>query len=138
MAAASAGCTALSGIRFGDSDDGYYSEQTDNSQYFNQLPEASARIMLASCMAGSLGLRSPMAGINADDWYMAAQCIIGQQLRSDATSRHDNGGVAENTFFRIVQGRPARTGLLLDSGADRFPFYHSFFCRCYCGKRPGA
>ena len=41
---------------------------------------------------------------------MAAQCIIWeyqQQLRSDATSRHDNGSVAENTFFRIVQGRPA-------------------------------
>ena len=29
-----------SGIRFGDSDDGYYSEQTDNSQYFNQIGRA--------------------------------------------------------------------------------------------------
>ena len=100
-----------SGIRFGDSDDGYYSEQTDNSQYFNQLPEASRRgIMLASLYGWQPGASLPMAGINADDWYMAAQCIIWeyqQQLRSDATSRHDNGSVAENTFFRIVQGRPA-------------------------------
>ena len=100
-----------SGIRFGDSDDGYYSEQTDNSQYFNQLPEASRRgIMLASLYGWQPGASLPMAGINADDWYMAAQCIIWeyqQQLRSDAASRHDNGSVAENTFFRIVQGRPA-------------------------------
>ena len=76
-----------SGIRFGDSDDGYYSEQTDNSQYFNQLPEASRRgIMLASLYGWQPGASLPMAGINADDWYMAAQCIIWeyqQQLRSD-------------------------------------------------------
>lgn len=66
-----------SGIRFGDSDDGYYSEQTDNSQYFNQLPEASRRgIMLASLYGWQPGASLPMAGINADDWYMAAQCII--------------------------------------------------------------
>ena len=38
-----------SGIRFGDSDDGYYSDNTNNSQYFNRLPESARRgIMLTS------------------------------------------------------------------------------------------
>ena len=38
-----------SGVRFGNSDDGYYSEHTENSEYFNQLPKASQRgIMLTS------------------------------------------------------------------------------------------
>ena len=130
-----------SGIRFGDSDDGYYSEQTDNSQYFNQLPEASRRgIMLASLYGWQPGASLPMAGINADDWYMAAQCIIWeyqQQLRSDAASRHDNGSVAENTFFRIVQGRPAEQvyyWILEQIASHSYPF----LCRDNRGKRPGA
>ena len=100
-----------SGIRFGDSDDGYYSDNTNNSQYFNRLPESARRgIMLTSLYGWQPGASLPISGINADDWYMAAQCIIWeyqQQLRSDPYSRHKNGSVAENTFYRIVQGRPA-------------------------------
>ena len=100
-----------SGIRFGDSDDGYYSEHTENSQYFNQLPATAQRgIMMASLYGWQPGAPLPISGINADDWYMAAQCIIWeyqQQLRSDPHSRHDHGKVAGNTFYRIVQGRPA-------------------------------
>ena len=46
-----------SGIRFGDSDDGYYSEQTDNSQYFNQLPEASRRGIVFQPVAGGFPAR---------------------------------------------------------------------------------
>lgn len=100
-----------SGIRFGDSDDGYYSDNTNNSQYFNRLPESARRgIMLTSLYGWQPGASLPISGINADDWYMAAQCIIWeyqQQLRSDPYSRHKNGSVAENTFYRIIQGRPA-------------------------------
>lgn len=100
-----------SGIRFGDSDDGYYSEHTENSRYFNQLPATAQRgIMMASLYGWQPGAPLPISGINADDWYMAAQCIIWeyqQQLRSDPHSRHDHGKVAGNTFYRIVQGRPA-------------------------------
>ena len=100
-----------SGIRFGDSDDGYYSEQTDNSQYFNQLPEASGvGSCWPPCMAGSLGLRSPWPVSMPTTGIWRRSVSFGntsRQLRSDATSCHDNGSVAENTFFRIVQGRPA-------------------------------
>lgn len=100
-----------SGVRFGNSDDGYYSEHTENSEYFNQLPKASQRgIMLASLYGWQPGAALPMSGINNNDWYMAAQCIMWeyqQQLRSDPYSRHSNGQVAADTFYRVVKGRPA-------------------------------
>ena len=99
------------GVRFGNSDEGYYSEHTENSEYFNQLPKAAQRgIMLTSLYGWQPGASLPMSGINNDDWYMAAQCIIWeyqQQLRSDPYSRHSNGSVAEDTFYRVVKGRPA-------------------------------
>lgn len=99
------------GVRFGNSDEGYYSEHTENSVYFNQLPKASQRgIMLTSLYGWQPGEPLPMSGINNDDWYMAAQCIMWeyqQQLRSDPYSRHSNGSVAEDTFYRVVKGRPA-------------------------------
>ena len=122
-----------SGIRFGDSDDGYYSEQTDNSQYFNQLPEASRRgIMLASLYGWQPGASLPMAGINADDWYMAAQCIIWEYQPPRQWK------CCGKYFLPHCAGTPCRAGLLLDSGADRFPFHYPFLCRDNRGKRPGA
>ena len=100
-----------SGVRFGNSDDGYYSEHTENSEYFNQLPKASQRgIMLTSLYGWQPGASLPMSGINTNDWYMAAQCIMWeyqQQLRSDPYSLHDNGQVEADTFYRVVKGRPA-------------------------------
>ena len=100
-----------SGVRFGSSDDGYYSEHTENSDYFNQLPKASQRgIMLTSLYGWQPGASLPMSGINTNDWYMAAQCIMWeyqQQLRSDPYSLHDNGQVEADTFYRVVKGRPA-------------------------------
>lgn len=100
-----------SGVRFGNSDDGYYSEHTENSEYFNQLPKASQRgIMLTSLYGWQPGAALPMSGINNNDWYIAAQCIMWeyqQQLRSDPYSRHSNGQVEEDTFYRVVKGRPA-------------------------------
>ena len=100
-----------SGVRFGNSDDGYYSEHTENSEYFNQLPKASQRgIMLPSLYGWQPGASLPMSGINTNDWYMAAQCIMWeyqQQLRSDPYSLHDNGQVEADTFYRVVKGRPA-------------------------------
>lgn len=100
-----------SGIRFGDADDGYLSSQGQNSQYFNQLPAASQRgIMLTTLYGWQPGASLPLSGLNENDWYMAAQCIVWeyqQQLRSDPYSRHDNGPVDGDQFYSVVKGRPA-------------------------------
>ena len=99
------------GIRFRDSEDEYYSYSTGNSEYFRQLPEASQYgIKLASMYGWQPGKALPLSGINADDWYMASQCIVWeyqQQLRSDTTGTHANGPIKADTFYSIVRGRPA-------------------------------
>lgn len=100
-----------SGIAFEGSVNAYLSENGRNSQYLSLLP-APARegIMLASLYGWQPGASVPIPGINADDWKMAAQCIIWeyqQQLRSDPYSRHDNGPVSANQFYSVIAGRPA-------------------------------
>lgn len=100
-----------SGIRFGDSDDGYLSANSNNSSYFRQLPATAQQgIQLATLYGWQPGAALPLSGINADDWYMAAQVIIWeyqQQLRSDAYSRHANGPISADQFYTIVKDRPA-------------------------------
>ena len=100
-----------SGIDFEGSDNGYLSESGKNSQYLSLLPAAAREgIMLASLYGWQPGTSVPIPGINADDWKMAAQCIIWeyqQQLRSDPYSRHDNGPVSADQYYGAIAGRPA-------------------------------
>lgn len=100
-----------SGIAFGDTT--YTSKSHENSSYFQMLPyEAQWGIMLVSLYGWQPGKSVPSAlsGLNADDYYMASQAIVWeyqQQIRTNPTSRHNNGQVRATQYYEIVQGRPA-------------------------------
>lgn len=100
------------GIPFSTAEDCYTSSSGKNSRYFQNLP-VSARegIMLTTIYGYQEGKSSPVSGTNADDYAVATQIIIWeyqQQLRTSPTRLVSNShGMAANSFFKTIQGRPA-------------------------------
>ena len=100
-----------SGIRFGGSDDGYYSSRritASISTSCRRLPGAGS--CWPPCMAGSLGLPSPwpvsmpMTGIWRHSVSFGNTSSSSAATPPAATTMEV---LRKNTFFRIVQGRPA-------------------------------
>lgn len=100
------------GIRYSESDNGYISQNGENSNYFNNLPmTAKYGIMLTSIYGWQPGKSSPVSGTNEDDYAVATQIILWeyqQQLRTGpAKIGENNYGIPADNFFQTIQGRPA-------------------------------
>lgn len=93
------------------SDRTYTSDSYQNSAYFNMLPEsAQFGIMLATMYGYQPGKAMPISGINADDYWYATQVICWeyqQVIRTNPTSRVDNGTISKDTYYNSIKGRPA-------------------------------
>ncbi len=92
----------------------YESTSGKNSSYFQNLP-ASAQygIMLTSLYGWQPGRRAPIGGTNEDDFSIATQTIMWeyqQQLRISPTTLQANSyGVRGDTYYSMIQGRPAES-----------------------------
>lgn len=99
-----------SGVDFFTGDD-YVSESGDNSRYFKNLPmEAQFGIMTALVYGYHDGKTVPVSGANEDDYAIATQTIIWefqQQLRTAPDKIADNNGIAWDTYYDSIKGRPA-------------------------------
>lgn len=89
----------------------YLSKSGTNSSYFQNLPmEAQFGIMMALMYGWYEGKTSPVAGTNIDDYAYATQQIIWeyqQQIRTSPSSLVSNHGIAANTYYSTLKGRPA-------------------------------
>ena len=99
-----------SGIDF-TSGNSYVSKSGKNSAYFQNLPtEAQFGIMMALMYGWHEGKSSPVAGTNTDDYSFATQTIIWeyqQQLRTSPTKLQSANGIAADTYYYSLKGRPA-------------------------------
>ena len=92
----------------------YESTSGKNSSYFQNLP-ASVQygIMLTSLYGWQPGRTAPISGTNEDDFSIATQTIIWeyqQQLRISPTTLQANSyGVRGDTYYSMIQGRPAES-----------------------------
>lgn len=90
----------------------YESTSGKNSSYFQNLPvSAQYGIMLTSLYGWQPGMTAPIGGTNEDDFSIATQTIMWeyqQQLRISPTTLQANSyGVRGDTYFSMIQGRPA-------------------------------
>ncbi len=90
----------------------YESTSGKNSSYFQNLPySVQYGIMLTSLYGWQPGKTAPIAGTNEDDFSIATQTILWeyqQQLRTSPTTLQANSyGIPGNTYFAMIQGRPA-------------------------------
>ncbi|NLB91371.1 MAG: Cys-Gln thioester bond-forming surface protein, partial [Clostridiales bacterium] len=89
----------------------YLSKNGTNSSYFQNLPmEAQFGIMMALMYGWYEGKTSPVAGTNIDDYAYATQQIIWeyqQQIRTSPSSLVSNHGIAADTYYSTLKGRPA-------------------------------
>lgn len=99
------------GVDYEVSENGYLSDNTDNSEYFLMLPYAARNGIMSVVLYGyHQGQTIPISGLNADDAFFAGQVLIWeyqQGIRTDAGARHDNGKVKADTFYNLLKGRPA-------------------------------
>lgn len=99
-----------SGVDFNTSDS-YVSKNGKNSSYFQNLPiDAQFGISMALMYGWYEGKSSPVAGTNADDYAYATQQIIWeyqQQIRTSPTALNSKNGIAADTYYSTLQGRPA-------------------------------
>lgn len=102
-----------SGVEFNE-DGTYESTSGRNSSYFQNLPAtAQFGIMLTSIYGWHPGRTAPIGGTNEDDFSFATQCLMWeyqQQLRTSPTALQANSyGVAADTYYQLIKGRPAET-----------------------------